>query len=89
MTLPPVLWRLIGPCVVLGAVLGFLIFFWKAAGPEEWELEAERRQLVAEFCPLELVTIPAMQWTRDSGTVGLNGFLDSNATRQSAKMRRR
>ena len=89
MTLPPVLWRLIGPCCVLGAVLGFLAFFWAVAGPEEWELEAERRQLVAEFCPLELVTIPALTWTRDSGTVGLLAFLDSNATRQAIRRRGR
>ena len=89
MTLPPVLWRLIGPCCVLGAVLGFLIFFWAAAGPEEWELETERRRLLAELCPMELVTIPAMRWTRDSGTVGLVAFLDSNATRRAIRRRRR
>jgi hypothetical protein len=89
MTLPPVLWRLIGPCCVLGAALGFLAFFWAAAGPEEWEIEAERRQLVAEFCTVELVTIPALTWTRDSGTVALNSFLDSNATRQAIRRRGR
>jgi phage head maturation protease len=74
---------------VLGAVLGFLVFFWAAAGPEEWELEARRRQLVAEFCTVERVTIPALTWTRDSGTVALNWFRDSNATRQAWKMRGR
>jgi hypothetical protein len=89
MTLPPILWRLIGPCCVLGAVLGFVAFFWAAAGPEEWELQAERRRLLAELCPLERVTIPALTWTRDSGTVGLVAFLDSNAMQQAWKMRRR
>ena len=78
----------LGPSVLLGIVLGLWAFAHTLPGKELWELEAEQQALMVSL-PATRDSILRLTWTRDSGTVALNSFRDSNATRQAWKMRRR